>query len=294
MSDMEDRKWTGTTDGNSTMHRWLIGLLRHTDVRVVYLFAYVFVVPVYLFLPGFRPIYHYFRRQWHYGPLRAFMKAYRNHCMFAQVVIDRFAIYAGQHFHIDIEGHEHYERLSSQKAAFVQLSSHIGNYELAGYSLTSANKTIHALVFSGEKASVMENRRKMFASKNIDMIAVREDMSHLFLIDQALRQGGIVSMPADRIFGSPKAVKVRLLDGDAALPQGPFSVASMRGLDVVAVNVMKSSTKGYTIHVTPLPYDKQTPRRQQIEQLAQGYASELERMLRLYPTQWYNFFEFWT
>ena len=67
----------------------------------------------------------------------------------------------------------------------------------------------------------------------------------------------------------------------------------MRGLNVIAVNVMKTSLTGYTVYVTSLAYDKQAPRNKQIQQLADAYAAELERMLRRYPTQWYNFFDFW-
>ena len=47
------------------------------------------------------------------------------------------------------------------------------------------------------------------------------------------------------------------------------------------------------IVVTPLPYDKQAPRKEQIDELAEGYVRELERIIRLYPTQWYNYFDFW-
>ena len=74
---------------------------------------------------------------------------------------------------------------------------------------------------------------------------------------------------------------------------GPYTVASVRGLDVLAVNVMKVSWTRYKIYVTPLTYDKETPRKRQIDQLLHAYLAELERLLALYPTQWYNYFDFW-
>lgn len=289
---MEEKKWEGTTYGSSLMHRWLIRLLRVTDVRVVYVFAYLFVIPPCLFLPGYRFIYRYFRQRWGMGAVRACWNTYLNHCMFAQVVIDRFAMYAGKRFRMDIDGNTYFQALSDRPDAFVQLSSHIGNYEMAGYTL-AARKPLNALVYGGEKQSVMENRSNMFAGNNIRMIPVRQDMSHLFLIDSALQRGEIVSMPADRMLGSQKYVATTLLATSVRLPQGPFSVAAMRGLEVLTVHVMKKSAKHYMIYVTPLHYDKQAPRHQQIAQLAQGYAAELERMLTMYPTQWYNFYDFW-
>ncbi len=275
------------------MHKWLISLLRVIDIRIIYIFTYVFVIPPCLFRPGFKYIYRYFRERWCFGPLKSFFKTYQNHCLFSQVVIDRFAMYAGKHFDADIDGYEFFQQLESEPDAFIQLSSHIGNYEMAGYTLVSTKKPFNALVYWGEKQSVMENRANMFSDKNIRMISIKEDMSHLFLIDNALQKGEIVSMPADRIFGSKKSVNERLLGANVKLPLGPFSVATMRGLNVLAVNVMKSSTKGYTIYVKPLSYDKQAPRNMQIEQLAHSYVTELERILKLYPTQWYNYYDFW-
>ena len=170
---MADKKWEGTTYGNSLMHKWLIKLLQVIDIRMVYIFTYVFVIPPCLFRPGFKHIYHYFRQRWGYGPIRSFLKTYQNHCMFSQVVIDRFAKYAGKRFEVRIEGYEHFQHLSNQKEAFIQLSSHIGNYEMAGYSLISKEKTINALVFFGEKESVMKSRGEMFSDKNIK-VAIEE------------------------------------------------------------------------------------------------------------------------
>ena len=46
---MAEKQWDGTTYGNSLMHRWLIGILRKVDVRFVYVFTYIFVIPPCLF-----------------------------------------------------------------------------------------------------------------------------------------------------------------------------------------------------------------------------------------------------
>ena len=176
---------------------------------------------------------------------------------------------------------------------FVQLSSHVGNYEIAGYSLVAENKPFNALVFFGEKASVMENRMKMFEHTNIRMIPIREDMSHLFELDSALSNGQTVSIPGDRIWGSSKAVTVNILGKEARLPMGPFKVITTRALDAIVVHVVKVAARRYKIFVTPLNYDKEASRNTQVEQLSTQYAAEVERVVRLYPTQWYNYFPFW-
>jgi predicted LPLAT superfamily acyltransferase len=288
------KAWTGTTFGSGLMHRWLIGVLRWMDVRLLYAFSAVFIVPVCLLLnKSRRVIYSYLRSRQGYGPLKAAWKTYTNHCMFSQVVIDRFAMYAGKHFTVEVEGYEHFQQLSRRSEGFVQLSSHIGNYEIAGYTLVAEDKPFNAVVFQGEKESIMEGRSRMFANTNIRMLPMSTDMSHLFAIDYALQEGHTVSIPADRVFGSQKTISVQFLGATAQLPQGPFRVAAMRGMDVIAVNVMKSRTRAYKIYVCPLHYDKEQPRHLQVQQLAEAYVAELERMLKLYPVQWYNFYDFW-
>ena len=149
------------------------------------------------------------------------------------------------------------------------------------------------LVYGGEKESVMVNRDRMFSLSRIHMIPVSEDGSHLFEINAALSAGDIVSIPADRIWGSPKSVSVKLMGKEARLPMGPFRVAVLLEQKVLAVHVMKESARGYRIYVTPLAYAADAPREEQLRQLAKSYAAEIERILSLYPTQWYNYYDFW-
>lgn len=288
------RKWAGTTMGNSWMHEKLIGILRHTDVRILYVFVDIFVIPVCLLTMRSRhTAYRYFRLRHGFGRLHSAWATYVNHCKFGALVIDKFAMFAGNKFSIDVKGYEHFAALEAREDGFVQLSSHLGNFEIAGFTLKSERKTIHALVFGGEKASVMAQRDRLLREHNIEIVPTSEDMSHIFKLNNALSEGHIVTMPADRIVGSAKAVEVNILGGKAKLPLGPFLTPTMRGLDVITVNVMKTSSKGYTIYISKLEYDHSASRNEKIKQLADGYAAQLERMLKMYPTQWYNFFDFW-
>ena len=279
------------------MHRTLIGSLRWLDVRLIYVFTSIFIIPVCLLLNlnhSRTTAYRYFRQRLGYGCLRASWYTYVNHCLFAQVVVDRFAVFAGKRFKLDIDGYEYFQQLELETKGFVILSSHIGCYEVAGYSLISKSKRFNALVFGGEKATAMKGRQEALSEHNIRMIPVREDMSHLFIVNEALSNNEIMSMPADRIVGSAKVVKVNFFGETASLPAGPFSVATMNGLDALAVNVMKISAKRYKVYVTRLSYDTQAPRKQQMQQLANCYVEELERRVRQYPSQWFNFYDFWS
>lgn len=291
---MEQRNWDGSTYGNGWMHKMLIRSLRAIDVRVLYLFSNIFVVPVCLIRnPSRKTAWYYFRDIHGFSKLKSAWLTYVNHCKFSEVVIDRFAMYAGRQFDVQVEGMEHFKALESRDEAFLHLSSHIGNYEIAGYTLVSEKKMIHAVVYGYEKASVMENRNSMFSKTNISMIAMTEDMSYLFEIDKAICKGDIVSFPSDRYMGNTKTIECEFFGKKAKFPAGPFTVAAMRGLDVLAVNVMKVGRKKYKIFVAPLHYDKTAPRKKQIAELCGAYVAELEKRLSEHPEQWYNFYDFW-
>lgn len=295
MSELKHDNWVGTTYGNGWMHRWLVKLLKVIDVRLLYAFAFVFVVPPTLLINAAarRAIYHYFRRRWGYGRLKSAWMTFLNHCAFSQVVIDRFAMYAGKRFKIDIDGYEHYSLLADGSGGFVQLSSHIGNYEIAGYSLVAENKRFNALVFGGEKESVMANRSRMFSGNNIRMIPMSTDMSHLFLMDAALADGEILSMPADRIFGSQKYLEIDFLGAPAHFPLGAFQMAAVRKAPVLFVAVMKQTFTSYRIIVRPVSVSADGNVRERARGLAEAYVRELENVVGQYPAQWYNYFDFW-
>ena len=237
-------------------------------------------------------IYMYFRHRYSYSPFKSFVNVYLNHFTFGQVILDRFAFYSGKRFNINIIGNEKYEELINGENGFLMLSSHVGNYELAGYHLKAKNKSIYALIYGGETETVMKNRNKMFEGHNINMIPVTSDMSHLFEINNALREGNIVSMPGDRIFGSTKYLDLMFLGENAKFPLGPFAIAAQREVPILSVFVMKESTNNYTIYVKRID-STATNRKERIDFMAKQFVSNLEEVILKYPKQWFNYYNFW-
>lgn len=295
---LEHKEWQGSTSGTGWMHRTLIRSFRYLNLRFVYLGMAVFVVPFYLVFShkGYLAIYHYFRRRHGYGVWKSVLHTYLNHYRFGQIILDRFAAYAGQHFHFDIDGIEEFNRLQKGDSGFVIISCHTGNYELAGYTFQSTSKRYNALVFSGEAATVMENRNRLLGENNIRMIPVSNDMSHVFELNNALADGEIVSIPGDRVFGSPRTVDCTLLGTPTQLPYGPYAIAAQRDLSTIAMFVMKESAYRYQVYVRRLD-DGETQaglrRNEKVAALARRFTVELDIILKKYPEQWFNYYEFW-
>ena len=276
------------------MQRALIVLFKVVPLEVIY-GVMALVVPFYMVFnhKGYMAMYHFFRQRLGKGTIGAVWHVYLNHFRFGQVVLDRFATYAGVRFKLTIDGNENFLRLNAGDSGFMMLSSHVGNYEQAGYALKSDRKSFNALVYAGESATIMNGRKRQFVDSNIHMIPVQADMSHLFIINNALDEGNIVSMPADRCFGSQKCVNCQFFGTTAQFPLGPFATAVQKEVPALAVMVMKEGSRRYRTFVRQLQVDTTLPHRKQMAALAQSFATELEAIVRRYPHQWYNYYEFW-
>ncbi|MCL2131623.1 MAG: lipid A biosynthesis (KDO)2-(lauroyl)-lipid IVA acyltransferase [Lentimicrobiaceae bacterium] len=295
MSKSKKKNWKGVTGGTTLGQKALLFLFCFANVTVGYVLL-AFVVPFYMLFArkSYSAIYQYFRKHFSCSPLKAFFKTYQNHFVFGQCMLDRFAVYAGRKnfFHVEITGNEEFHRLLDEEKGFVIVSSHVGNFELSGYLLKQDKKRINALVFGGETKEVMKNRSKALNENNISLIPVLDnDFSHIFAIREALTVGEIVSMPCDRIFGSEKSAACDFLSGKADFPVGSFALAAYFDVPAVSIFVMKESVSNYHIYVKPIT--AKVPQKEKAEHLTREFVKELEAMVRKYPKQWFNFYEFW-
>ena len=283
----------GITFGSAWMFKALISMLKTINIKVLYAFMAICVIPVTIvFSSGARLTFRYFHQRRGYGWWKSLRATYKNHCLFGQTVIDKFAMYAGHKFKIAYHGLEDYNQMLARPEAFIQLSAHIGCSEILGYSL-HVDKPCNVLVYGGEKASLMGYRKASFGDMNIRMIPVGMETSHSDEIVEALDRGEILSVFADRLMNINKVVVSTLHGCKVNLAKGPFSLATTRGIDVIMASTMKEKDGSYTAYFTPLPYDKTLPKSEQRQQLADAYTAEIERLLDIYPYQWFNYSDLW-
>jgi predicted LPLAT superfamily acyltransferase len=289
--------WEGVTGGHTFGQKALKILFSAVNVRVGYFFL-IFIIPFYMLFrrKGYMAIYRYFREQHGYTPLKSFWKTYQNHFIFGQTLLDRFAVYANQKdvFRVDNPDNDLFLAMLDDPRGCVIAGSHIGNPELCGYLLSQQKKRINSLIFGGEAREVQKNRSRILTDNNVRLIPVSEDLSHIFYINEALSNGEIVSMPCDRTFGSGKCVECDFLTGKADFPVGAFVLAIQYKAPVLALFVLKISASLYRIHVKFIPYPSDSlSKREQINAMTKSFVGELERITKMYPEQWFNFYNFW-
>ncbi|MDR1666370.1 MAG: lipid A biosynthesis (KDO)2-(lauroyl)-lipid IVA acyltransferase [Bacteroidales bacterium] len=297
MAANHQRKWAGVTGGSVLGQKALLLLFRMVGIKTLYA-VMALVIPFYmLFRPqGYRPVYRYFRKHFHCSPFRAFLKTYRNHFVFGQCLLDRFSVYSGKHnFSLQFTGNQYFKELIAGEKGFIIASSHTGNFELSGYLLQQNRKVIHTLVYGGETKEIMKNRTRVLHKNHISLIPVDNDLSHIFAVNDALSGGNAVSTPCDRISGSERYVECSFLEGKADFPTGAFMMAMQFDVPVIAIFVMKESLSRYHLYVRPIRIEHADTlsKKEKAALYATTFAKELEIIVKKYPEQWFNYYEFW-
>ena len=281
---MASQAWSGQTGGTHRMQRALVGLLRHTDVRVMYVVMHLWLI-WYIFVR--RTERHgawIFHRRRGRNRCQAALDVYRSFCHFGRAIIDRFAVYAGRRFELHVDNSELYYSRVHDPEGFVMLFSHVGNTEMAGYFLATPDKRMHILAYGGESPEVLSRRAEAMGRNNIGMIIVRpDDMSHIYRINEVLQQGDVLTIAADRRMGDT-TVACPFMGGQAEFPAGPFRLCRTLKKPVLLTFVIKEKHDSYHVFTEELVPD---------QDLAQTYAKRLEQMALQYPYEWFNFYDFY-
>lgn len=295
-------QWEGRTHGGSLGQRGLLFIFRHLSYPLALLLLYpILGIVVFFYMlfsrTGFKSVLYYFRKIHKYGILKALYKTYINHYYFGQNLFDKFALFAGKKnaFKVSIKGQELFDEIINSPKGAIIASSHVGNFEISGYLLHQTRKRINGIIYSEENPVIQHYRNQILRENNVQQIPVLEDMSHIFLINNVLSNGEILTMPCDRLYTGNKFVKVDFMGQKADFPTGAYHLAVKFDVPVLTLFVMKESVNRYQIYLSRIDRypGNYLSADEKIKMLAGNYVEELEKILRKYPEQWYNFYKFW-
>ena len=85
-----------------------------------------------------------------------------------------------------------------------------------------------------------------------------------------------------------KVLTESLMGKEANFPAGPFLLASRLNVPVLFVYVMKETNKHYHLYARQAEV-----KNRDAQGLLKKYTESVEWMLKKYPLQWFNYFDFW-
>ena len=293
---MAEKNWSGKTQGGRFGQKAIYYYFKYGSLRVIYGLLF-FIIPFYMLFSrkGYRASAWYAQHILHIKKWKTPFFVFRNFYAFGTVFLDRFALFGNpkRKFRFTVENNHLFKKLLTQPKGFLIASAHIGNYEMLSYSFEQFEKTIHPILYGEEAAVFQELRTQFFQQHNLTPIILTNDGGHIFEISNALKTGGIVSMPADRSLGNTKSVTVNFMGKPARFPAGIFHIAATFNAPMLTIFVVKESYRHYKIYIQQLTQPETGTKDEKALFLCNEYVKSLEKTLLQYPKQWYNFYPFW-
>jgi predicted LPLAT superfamily acyltransferase len=291
--------WKGKTRGGLTGYKIFVTVLKYSGLPAAYFLLRFVAFHFFLFNPkSFATIFHFYRKRFGYGFFRSVNYVYRNYYWFGQVLLDKIAVMAGfkAKFNFNFEGEEYLRKMVEEKTGGLLISAHIGNFEMAGFMLERLKTTVNVIMFDAEHEKIKEYLSAV-TNRNYNIIVIKEDNSHIYKINNAFNEKQIVCIHGDRFLKTSKKMASDFLGEEAYFPTGPFYMAMKFNVPVSFVFAMKEKKNSYHFFASPPQYYQQEglqhKRDQTILAIIKGYICEMEKTIRRYPTQWFNYYNFW-
>lgn len=225
-----------------------------------------------------------------FSPKKAKNLTQKNFFYFGQSLIDRvaFLVGKGDRFSYTFKNEQYLIDMKNAGNGGILLSGHVGNWETAG-NLLNARITprINVLMYDGEAKKIKKYMDASTGGSKFNIIPIKDDLSHVIKIHQALSKNEFIAIHADRYLEGAKFIELNFLGKKAKFPLGPFIIASKFKAPVTFVFNVKEKKYHYKLSATTPINEKLSP-----EEMAQLFVQELEDKVVLYPEQWYNYFNF--
>ncbi|WP_428096536.1 glycosyltransferase family 2 protein [Candidatus Rariloculus sp.] len=230
------------------------------------------------------------------------LNSFKHLLEFGGAVLDKGAMWAGRFpaGTIEFDDPGAYERFCATNRGSMFIGSHLGNLEvLRAFGEGVQGMTVNALVFTRHSERFNRMLAAISPSAHDNMIQVDSlGPESVGLLQDRLRDGEHVAIVADRtsVHHRERSVYVNFLGRRAPFPEGPFILAHLLGCPVYLLFCLKVAGR-YRIYLELFAFPLELPRADRqaaLRSAVERYARRLEYYCLLAPTQWFNFFDFWS
>lgn len=281
--------------------RLLLWVYRRCGQRVCRFLVACVLAFSYPFLRKARVASARFRRQWSEFTGRKSKGGFTHLRTFAYTLADRLACRAGL---FDMErvrvctpaAYEELTRLYRQGCGVFCITSHLGCFDMLRvlFDCTRQDMPGEIHVFMDTTATQAFARQQLrFGGRGLETFvhAVQDLGPGLSMqMAQKVEQGAMVVMAGDRIWRDDKKANYvfPFLGRDACFPRGCFRWAASLGCPVYSFCLAENGGL-YDLHVECLSPEGE----EKAEPLARRFAHLLQTLCSTYPSNWFNFYNFW-
>ena len=292
---MTDKNWSGKSKGGKTGYQIFVFLLKHAGLKSAYVLLR-FVAFYFLVTPRSSTRYSYlFFRKLGFDKTKSILSLYRNYYVFGQCLIDKISAMAGfgDKFSFYFEGEEYLHNMVKNGKGGILLSAHAGNWEIAGHYLDRLDTTVNIVMYDAEYESIKNYLQSITGKRKANIITISDDMSHIYHILEALDKNELVCMHADRFLNrSQRTISQPFLGENALFPYSIFRMIVAFHVQVSFVYAFREPGCHYHFYATEaVLYEGKQEKA--LDEISRNYVLELERKVKQYPLQWFNYYNFW-
>lgn len=223
-------------------------------------------------------------------------KVYFNHLFkYAITMTDRFISKTHPHLYL----FENFDRQMNKKVmtqGVIMVSTHFGGWAAATNYFRYEETKVHVVMNESMLAQTQEFYKSLDKTNEeiVEVIDLSKGMQSSIEIANALLNNECVAMMADRAYRKKDLMSKKFFNKDAYLNKNPFQIAYKADKEILAYLFIFEDINKYNTVSKKIIVDKSLSEEAAVSSAMDEYVSFLEYYLKLYPDQWFNFYDFWS
>lgn len=176
---------------------------------------------------------------------------------------------------------------------FLLVTGHVGNWEMGAVTLRRHGLTAAVVGQPELDPDVQQMRLKLRERLGVESLDIGSSMATAFKVRDAVERGRAVALLVDRAYPEDR-VFVPFFARKTPFLRSPALLARFCGCEILPGFFLRAEDGSYyNVWGAPLSADSSLSPEEDALRIMTRVASDLEKVVRAHPTQWFNFYRFW-
>ena len=175
----------------------------------------------------------------------------------------------------------------------ILLFSHFGGWAASVNSANVKNK-INIVMQETMMNGIKDIENSIESTSNTHIIDLNNGTLQVSIqIANALIKNEVVAIMADRASNKKSELAMKFLGEDANFNKNPFQIAYKTDKPILVYFIILQGIQEYKVEWIRIDMDKTLNEKEAVLQGLKTYIKKYEEILKIYPNQWLNFYNFW-
>lgn len=221
---------------------------------------------------------------------------------YARLTFRNFGKYLADFFHFDkfdretmekeitIVGQENLNECLKKGKGVINVSAHLGNWELGAVIIALLGYKLNAVVLSHGSAKVNNLFVQQRENKGVRVLPLGNAG---FRCIKALRRNELIALVGDRNINET-GIRVLFFGEEVSLPRGAATLSLHTHAQIIPTFLIRTKDDKFCfIFDTPIPDIEAGDKEEKIKRVTEEVVRVIETYIRKYPGQWFAFYPLW-